>query len=120
VPSCPHPDDRAGVAHPLTGAPPDYYWIDGQGVSHPRWRDAYARKGPMEHRWFSTGEVAGMIGRTRQQVWRYVSAGAIPATRVGMPGAKRSNYFIRGSDFLTFMASQSRVVAVMPDGPERK
>lgn len=89
--------------HPVTGDPPSYHFVDGEGVPQPRWPDALRRGADPLDWWYRLGEVAKTCGVHINTVRRWVRERGLKATR---PGG--GVWLVRGRDLDAWLRSNER------------
>jgi len=101
--------------HPVTGLPADGFSLErdaeGKNVRRPYWRSikrATLLGGELkvEDTFFSTGEAARLVGKTRQCIAKWIETRGLKATRGPAPwnGGRQTVWYIRGSDLYEFLA----------------
>ena len=65
-----------------------------------------------EDRWYSTAEVARIIGRSTATVRGYLERGDLPGKRGPSPTGRRlTNWFVNGADLIAFMKPRPELAA---------
>lgn len=99
--------------HPVTGVPADYMWeYTKTGICKPRWNKTHMREGDPDGNFFPTRKVALLLGVSVRAVQNLIKHGFLKSTTLNSSRG-RKRHFVRGSDIVQFVKSQSKI-APMP------